>query len=93
MSAGQDQLLALILTSMAVIFIPLLVLMVRIVVKWTKVEANLEDLTGDMKALVIDKEKTHTEMLRQMADDRRATDRRLRWLEENIWNRGTKNAL
>ncbi len=92
MSAGQEQLLALILTSMAVIFIPLLALMVRIVSKWTKVETKLDVLVEDMKGIVADKDKTHSEMLKQMSDDRRATDRRLRWLEETLW-KGSRNAL
>lgn len=86
MTAGQEQLLALILTALGVVFIPLLLLMVRVIIKWTKVEARLEELTTDMKSIVTDKDKTHTEMLTQMTNDRRATDKRLRWLEENVWN-------
>lgn len=89
MTAGQDQLLILILTALGVIFIPLLLLLVRIIIKWTKVEIRLDELTSDMSKLVLDKDRTHTEIVNQMIDDRRATDKRLRWLEENVWNRKT----
>lgn len=89
MSAGQDQLLILILTSLGVIFIPLLVLLTRIITKWTKIESRLDELTSDIAKLVVDKDKTHNEIINQIIDDRRATDKRLRWLEENVWNRKT----
>lgn len=93
MTAGQEQLLALILSAMAVIFIPLMVMLYHGIVKWTRVESKLEELTNDIRELVADKEKTHAAMIDTMSKDRDATDRRLRWLEENIWKRSRPNAV
>lgn len=70
---------------MAAILIPLLVLCYKLVRKGTLIEANQNMLIEDVKALVENKDKVHAEMLAQMRDDRQATDRRLRWLEENLW--------
>lgn len=69
----------------------LLTYVVRGAVKWTKVEDKLENLVGDVRELVSEKDNTHKSMIAQMRDDRTASDRRLRWLEENLWkNRGTR---
>jgi hypothetical protein len=76
------------ISVLAILLIPAIGLLIRIVVKWTKTEARLEDLADDMKKLVNDKDRIHTEMLGQMREDRAATDRRLRWLEEYLWWRG-----
>lgn len=92
MSSGQEQLLALILSAFAVIFIPLLIALIRGIVKWTRVEDKLDELVKDMSQLIRDKDATHEAMLKQMTDDRHATDRRLRWLEENLW-KGRRNAV
>ena len=85
MTNGQQQLLAIILTALGVIFIPLCIALIRGIVKWTRVEDKLNVLVDDMKQLVEAKDKTHAEMIRTMADDRAANDRRLRWLEEHYW--------
>lgn len=66
---------------------PTLVLMFRAAMKWTRVEDQLNNVADDLKALIVDKDKTHAEMLQQMREDRNATNRRLRWLEENVWNK------
>lgn len=71
---------------------PTLAFIIRATIKWTRVEDKLEELVNDMRKLVEDKEKTHTDIINQMTEDRRATNLRLRWLEENVWNR-SKNAL
>lgn len=92
MNSGQEQLLALILSALAVVFIPLLIALIRGIVKWTRVEDKLDELVKDMAQLIKDKDATHEAMLKQMTDDRRATDRRLRWLEENLW-KGRRNAV
>lgn len=92
MSSGQEQLLALILSAFAVIFIPLLIALIRGIVKWTRVEDKLDELVKDMGQLIKDKDATHEAMLKQMTDDRSVTDRRLRWLEENLW-KGRRNAV
>lgn len=92
MNSGQEQLLALMISALAVIFIPLLIALIRGIVKWTRVEDKLDELVKDMSQLIKDKDATHEAMLRQMTDDRSATDRRLRWLEENLW-KGRRNAV
>jgi hypothetical protein len=85
-----DQRFALILSAIGIVFIPTLAFIVRATIKWTRVEDKLSELVDDMRKLVEDKEKTHTDMIRQMAEDRSATNQRLRWLEENVWNRGNR---
>jgi hypothetical protein len=77
--------LMLVMSVISILLIPTLALVFRLVVKWTKAEARLEDLADDMRKLVTDKDKTHTEMLTAMREDRASTDKRLRWLEENLW--------
>lgn len=85
MTNGQQQLLAIILTALGVIFIPLCIALIRGIVKWTRVEDKLNELVADMKELVEAKDRTHAEMIRTMANDRAANDSRLRWLEEHYW--------
>ena len=82
--------LMLIMSLISILLIPALILLVRLVSKWTKVESGLLELTKDMGELVRDKDKVHSEMLGQMREDRAATDRRLRWLEENLWARDVR---
>lgn len=48
-------------------------------------DAQLTRLITDVDKLVQDKDRAHDLLARQMADDRAATDRRLRWLEEHLW--------
>lgn len=76
-----------VLGVMSVLVIPLLIFIVKLSMRWTKVESNLITLTTSLQALVRDKDATHEVMLSTMRDDRNATDRRLRWLEEHLWNR------
>jgi hypothetical protein len=93
------------LSFLSILLIPTIGLMIRLVVKWTKAEGKLEELARDMSELVKDKDQTHKEMLSQMRtdrqemlaqlrEDRTATNKRLRWLEENVWSRkGGNNAI
>jgi hypothetical protein len=74
------------LSFVGVIGIPTLTFVVRATIKWTRVEDRLEVISNKLIDIVKDKDETHQEMLRQMREDREATNRRLRWLEENIWN-------
>ena len=90
MTQGQLQVVAILLSAMGIIFIPMIIVLYRGIVKWTRTEDKLDELVKDVGKLIIDKDQTHKEMLQQMTDDRQATDRRLRWLEENIWNRGSR---
>lgn len=89
MTTGQFQLLTVILSAMAVVFIPIGIMLYRGIVKWTRTEDKLDQLITDVDKLIRDKDNTHQAMLTQMGEDRKATDRRLRWLEENVWNRRT----
>lgn len=82
-----DQRLALILSTLGIVFIPMLTFLIRATVKWTRVEDELRQVADDLKQLVADKDRTHRDILNQMTNDRSATDRRLRWLEEHLWRR------
>lgn len=81
------------ISVLAIMLIPAIGLLIRIVVKWTRTEAKLEELADDMRKLVENKDRIHAEMLGQMREDRKATDRRLRWLEEFLWRRGGSDAI
>jgi methionine salvage enolase-phosphatase E1 len=76
----------------AVVVLPLVILLFRIAVKWTKTEDKLDIIAEDLKEIVADKNRVHQEITQQMTDDRKATDRRLRWLEEHIWKTGHGNS-
>lgn len=78
--------ISVLLSILTVIVLPILVLLVRITVRWTRTEDQLNNLIGDVKDLVEAKERVHNEMYRSMREDRVSTDKRLRWLEENLWN-------
>lgn len=78
----------LILSVISIVVIPIIVLLVRGAVKWTRVESKLESLVSSVDKLVKDKDTVHNEIIVQMRDDRKATDRRLRWLEEHLWRGG-----
>jgi hypothetical protein len=75
------------LSLLFTILVILLGFIIRITRKWTQTEDRLDNLIGDVKELIVDKDKTHNEMLATMREDRQATDRRLRWLEETLWRR------
>jgi hypothetical protein len=81
-----DQRFTLILTLITVFFLPTLAFVIRATVKWTRVETRLDEIARDLTQLVADKDKTHSEMIQQMREDRNATNLRLRWLEEQKWN-------
>jgi hypothetical protein len=89
-----DQRLALILSFVSVIGIPTLAFSFRFMTKWTRVESRMEELVRSMARLVDDKDKVHTAIQQEIRDDRAsakddraATDRRLRWLEEHLWGK------
>lgn len=73
------------LSILAIIVIPLVVLLFRIVIKWTRTEDKINEIAADLKGMVVDQDKIHVELAAQMREDRSATDRRLRWLEKNLW--------
>ena len=59
----------------------------RMSAKWTNAIDRLEAIEVHTKALVDDKNRVHKEMNDQMREDRNATNERLRWLEQNLYNR------
>lgn len=91
MTTGQLQVVGLIISFFAVFLIPTMIMLYRGIVKWTRTEDKLDHLIEDVEKLVRDKDATHSAMIQQMTDDRKATDTRLRWLEENLWRRATRN--
>lgn len=60
----------------SLVLIPLAVLVIRGAVKWTQIEDRLNGIVGDLQDLI-----------KQVREERAALDRRLRWLEENVWRR------
>ena len=64
--------------------IPAVVILIRGAIKWTRTEDRLCELVKDVRELVDSKERVHSEMYAQMREDRAATDRRLRFLEERF---------
>ena len=89
---SPDQRFQIVLSVIGILLIPIIVMLYRGVVRWTRTEDKLDQLVRDVEKLVKDKDATHSAMLQSMSDDRRATDRRLRWLEEYVW-RNSRNAL
>lgn len=86
-----DQRFTLLILVISGVFIPMVIVLYRGIVKWTRTEDKLDQLILEVEKLVKDKDETHKQMLSQMTNDRAATDRRLRWLEENVWKRGTRS--
>ena len=93
MTGAQIAIVSIIISFIGVVLVPLFVLMYRGIVKWTRVESKLDELVKDMRDIVADKEKIHGAIFTQMSEDRKATDRRLRWLEENLWKGSGRHAL
>lgn len=81
------------LTAISVIGIPLVTMLVRGSAKWTRVEAKLDNVIDDVRDLVINKDQVHLVIMQTIKDDRAATDKRLRWLEEFLWKRGNGRAV
>lgn len=80
------------LSVLTLIVVPLAAVVVRLIIRLTRREDKLDRLVDDVRKLVEDKDRIHGEMYRTMRDDRAATDRRLRWLEENLWKNGRRGA-
>jgi len=83
------------LSALAVLGLPAVAMLMRGTIKWTRLEAKLDGVISDVKEIKDNKEQAHLLMLGEMKDDRAATDRRLRWLEEGRWRevRGERNAV
>ena len=70
------------LTSLSVLLIPILVLMFRGAIHWTRTDDRLTDLVEDVESLIRKSDKMQSEILNQMTYDREATNKRLRFIEE-----------
>jgi hypothetical protein len=104
MSLTPDQRFTLLISSIGLVFLVLsagLGLIIRITVKWTKVEDRLDNVSNSLAALVSDKDRVHRELAdhmkadrqeltAQMAADRQATNDRLTWLERHLWSKEEK---
>ena len=82
---NATDIIGLILAIVSVLVVPLIVVLIRGAIKWTRVETKLDQAIARLDDIVRDKDETHRVMIQQMTDDRKATDQRLRWLEENVW--------
>lgn len=91
-TSGSANWIIVILTFISVVLVPILIILYRGAVKWTKTEDRLGVLIEDVKELVQDKGKVHAELLEQMRVDREATDRRLRYIEE-FWMAQGRQAI
>lgn len=76
-----------IMGSFTGLLIPLLVMMVKLTIKWTRVEDRLARVADDLARMVRAKDQTHEEIVEKLDDVSRGLDTRLRWLEENAWIR------
>jgi hypothetical protein len=83
---------SLILAIIATLLIPTVVFLVRGAIKWTRVESKLDHAISELSEIAADKDRVHHEIYVQMREDRTATDKRLRWLEEYLWKRGDRHA-
>jgi hypothetical protein len=83
---------SLLLGFISVLLIPSLVLMVRAAIKWTRVEERLDRVVEDLDKLVKDKDATHAAIIATMREDRETMNRRVEWLERNVWSRGQRRS-
>lgn len=81
------EVITLCLSIITLLLIPLIALLIRGAIKWTRVEGKLDSVVSQIGNIVADKDRVHAELYTQMREDRGATDRRLRWLEEHLWNK------
>ena len=72
--------------------VSIVVYIIKGVARWARTEERLEELITDVKELVKDKDQAHRLIMDTLKDDREATNRRLRWLEEHLWRRDRGNA-
>ena len=91
-------LIEVILSIIAVLLIPLIRLVYkagqnqqRIEDKQVNLVESMEKQNAGMQKLIADKDAVHREIMQTIREDRAATDKRLRWLEENVWTSNTQN--
>jgi len=76
--------------AFATLAFSVLVFLIRGATRWGRTEQRLEELVTHVRHLVEDKDATHRDLLAKMDKDNAATNIRLRWLEEHVWNRDRK---
>jgi|SRR5205809_684987 len=76
-----------VLTAIGVVVVPCMLFLWRSAVRWTRVETKLETIFEKLDEIVKDKDKVHQEIIVSQREDRLATNRRLEWLERNLWQR------
>lgn len=69
------------------VILPVLFVLMRAMIKWSRVETKLDHVIERLNTIVQDKDKVHTEIVDQMREDRSATNARLQWLERNLWKK------
>lgn len=74
------------ISFLGIVLIPLTALLWRVAVSVTREHDKMTEIEEDIQKLVDDKDRTHAAIIEQMREDRTATNQRLRWLEENVWN-------
>lgn len=72
-----------------VVLLAILGVLFRATTRWTKLETSVRHMEQSATDSQTQNRQVHIEIYQQMREDRAATDRRLRWLEEHIWNMGT----
>lgn len=87
------QIITAVLAGLTGILIPLIVFLLRGAIKWTRVEDKLDHAVKELTSIAADKDRVHNEIFAQMREDRAATDKRLRWLEEYLWKRAGSSGV
>ena len=83
-------LITVILSILGIILIPILGVLIRGMVRWIRTEDELKVLVADVRELIENKDKVHSDILNQMRFDRDATNQRLRYLEEYFMSHGMR---
>lgn len=71
---------------LTLVLIPLVALLIRIVIRQAKVEVIVKTAVDDFREAT-------REIYAGMREDRQSTNRRLTWLEQNLWRRRDKDAV
>jgi hypothetical protein len=75
--------LTLMISIIGIIIIPMFGLVIRLIIKWTKLEEQSARMTQEITDM-------HAELLAVIKEDRDNTNLRLRWLEEHLWRYGIR---
>lgn len=87
-SVNAYQYLEIILTILAVLILPGIGLMIRSAVRSARLESDVRNVIDDVKQVIMTETEAHKEIYEQMREDRKASNQRLMWLEQNLWKRG-----